>query len=177
MERGLPARAAKGLRSMINIYYEAERAKETYQRNLPHWDQGQKLYFVTFRLADSIPEQAMKELEERRKYWLDTNLKTMTPAEEVSFWRLFNRKLERWLDDCHGACLLADPRCSAILSDTLTHFDQERYRLDQWVIMPNHVHLLVLPFAGYSINRILHSWKSFSANKINEYLGRQGVLW
>jgi REP element-mobilizing transposase RayT len=162
---------------MTNIFYEAEGNKQIYQRNLPHWDQGQKLYFVTFRLADSIPEQAMKEIEEKRKYWLTANLKTITPAEEVAFWRLFNRKLERWLDDCHGACVLADSHCATIVSDALNHFDRKRYRLDHWVIMPNHVHLLVLPSAGHSVDKILHSWKSFSANKINELLKRQWTLW
>jgi len=162
---------------MNNVFYEKEGKKETSQRNLPHWDQGQKLYFVTFRLADSIPEPAMKELDQKRKHWLSKKQKSVTPNEQMTYFRLFNRKLERWLDDCHGDCVLANSECSSILSETLKYFDRKRYRLDHWVIMPNHVHLLVLPEAEYSIEDILHSWKSFSANKINEHLKRKGTLW
>jgi REP element-mobilizing transposase RayT len=49
----------------------------------------------------------------------------------------------------------------------LLHFDGERYRLLAWVIMPNHVHVLVEPLSGFSVARLVQSWKSFTARRIN----------
>ena len=162
---------------MENVFYEEGQTKHVARRNLPHWDQGQKLYFVTFRLADSIPEKAMDALMQRRDEWTHLNKTVRTEQEKKNYYRLFNRKLERWLDDCHGSCVLADPQCGAIVAKTICHFDRERYRLDHWVIMPNHVHALLLVLSEYSIKKILHSWKSYSSNQINQHLGRQGQLW
>lgn len=43
--------------------------------------------------------------------------------------------------------------------------------------MPNHVHAVVTPYADHSLLDILHSWKSFTAHKINRRLGRSGRVW
>ena len=43
--------------------------------------------------------------------------------------------------------------------------------------MPNHVHVIFKPFEGFKLENILHSWKSYTANKINQVVGRQGALW
>ncbi len=59
----------------------------------------------------------------------------------------------------------------------LAHFQATRYLLREWVIMPNHVHAVVTPLAGYELSDILHSWKSYSAHQINQQLGRTGQLW
>jgi hypothetical protein len=52
-----------------------------------------------------------------------------------------------------------------------------RYRLHAWCIMPNHVHVVVEPFAGHELPEILHSWKSFTAKTANRLLGRTGGFW
>jgi type I restriction enzyme R subunit len=59
------------------------------------------------------------------------------------FRRLRDRAWHRALDDCHGECLLRDPMNARIVADGLLHFDGKRYDLDTFIIMPNHVHLLV----------------------------------
>ena len=70
-----------------------------------------------------------------------------------------------------------DPRIATIVEDTLKHFDNERYFLYAWCVMPNHVHALVSPFDGYSLSSILHSWKLFSSRSANAVLGRSGRFW
>ena len=162
---------------MENVFYEEGRKKDVARRNLPHWDQGQKLYFVTFRLSDSIPEKAIDELAQQRDEWMHLNKNATTEQAKQTYYRLFNRKLERWLDDCHGCCVLANRSCGEIVAKTIRHFDRHKYRLDHWVIMPNHVHALLLVLPGYSIKKMLHSWKSYSANQINQHLGHCGQLW
>src|SRR5204862_3963853 len=59
----------------------------------------------------------------------------------------------------------------------LSRFQGERYWLDAFVVMPNHVHVLVQPKPGHSLSSILHSWKSFSAHAIKESFKHQANVW
>ena len=38
-------------------------------------------------------------------------------------------------------------------------FDGQRYQLVAYVVMDDHVHALLTPFAGYELKAILHSWE------------------
>ncbi len=64
-----------------------------------------------------------------------------------------------------------------IVATTLTHFDGNRYDLAAWCVMPNHVHAIVRPRDGHDLHKILHSWKSYSAQQINRLLQRSGQFW
>ena len=75
----------------------------------------------------------------------------------------------------HASC--GAPDVAEIVQNALLHFEGERYRLHAWCIMPNHVHLVVQPLAEHQLKDILHSWKSFTATKINHLLKRDGALW
>lgn len=69
------------------------------------------------------------------------------------------------------------PEERTIVADALKHFDGQRYLLAAYVVMNDHVHAVVLPLKGNELSSILHSWKSFTANAINERRGRTGSLW
>jgi (E)-4-hydroxy-3-methylbut-2-enyl-diphosphate synthase len=43
--------------------------------------------------------------------------------------------------------------------------------------MPNHVHAVLRPAEGELLEKILHSWKSFTAHEINRRLGTSGAVW
>ena len=96
---------------------------------------------------------------------------------EESYHERFTRRMERWLDAGHGACMLREKRCRDIVSECLHHFSGIRYDLAAWVIMSNHAHVLVCPLREWRLDRILHTWKSFTANRINEITGKRGPLW
>src|SRR5207244_265296 len=115
------------------------------RRNLPHWDQPEKTYFVTFRLADSIPATKLAELENRRGIWLKANPEPWTEAQRRSYYEQFSAKLEQWLDAGMGSCLLRDEGVARIVEQALLHFDGKRYDLGAWVVMPHHVHIVVTP--------------------------------
>ena len=66
---------------------------------------------------------------------------------------------------------------AAIVEQALRHFDGERYWLGHFVVMPNHVHLIVRPIMGHELSDILHSWKTFTAREINRRIGGGGQLW
>ena len=147
------------------------------RRNLPHREQPGATYFVTFRLGDSVPEALLLEWREEQKNWLKHHPKPWDSKTEREHKRRFVEDREGWLDRGHGSCLLRDSRAGQIVADALRHFDFKRYVLDAFVVMPNHVHVLVQPTAGHSLADIVHSWKSFTANAINRALDRDGQVW
>lgn len=134
-------------------------------RSLPHWRQPGVTYFITFRLADSLPAEKRHELEWSLTQPDQDNHPTFTPH------------LEELLDSGYGECLLQNPTHAKIVADCLRHFDGQRYELLAWVVMPNHVHILVRSVESHDIDKVLHTWKSYTAHEINKALGRSGPLW
>lgn len=159
------------------LFYDPKARKEVYHRHLPHWSQPGRTYFVTFRLADSIPPARAAELRLERDAWCKAHPEPGTPAEWEQYHTLFSVRIEQWLDQCSGACLLGDSSCAQIVADALSTFDGQRYHLDEWVIMPNHVHVLVTPKGNFRLEAVLQGWKSFTAHVINRHLSRRGQLW
>ena len=147
------------------------------RRNLPHWEQEAATYFVTFRLADAVPQDLLRKWREELEVWLKFHPEPWDAATKHDYQKRFQDNRERWLDQGHGECLLKNEEVSAIVVDSLRHFDSQRYVLDAFVVMPNHVHVLVQPAKDYSLSDILHSWKSFSGKAINKLLGRTGAFW
>src|SRR6266436_6448385 len=147
------------------------------RRHLPHWRQENTTYFVTFRLADSIPAAKLSDLEATREAWLKHNPEPWSDAQCKEYYERFSAKLEEWLDAGSGSCVLKNERVSKIVADALNHFEGERYKLGAWVVMPNHVHVTVTPLEGYTLSEILHSWKSYTAHELNKLLGPAGQLW
>ncbi len=125
---------------------------------LPHLKAEGGKYFVTCRLADSLPATLLKQLED-------------VPEKQRS------RKAEEYLDAAHGECWLGKPDVADMLKQVLLKFHGQRYRLHSWVIMPNHVHMLIEPIAGKSLSEILQGIKSVSAHDGNKLLGREGEFW
>ena len=153
---------------------------------LPHWTQQGGIYAVTFRLADSLPAEVLDRYREERAR-LEDNLNQAARAsqpdpDELSRLRqtlsgLYDTSIGTALDAGAGACHLRKPEVAAMVAEALRHFDGQRYRLLAWCIMPNHVHLVIQPFDGHPLEKILHSIKSFSANAANELLERSGPFW
>ena len=158
-----------------------------YHRNLPHWRQPGATYFLTFRLADSVPSEVITEVQHERLAWerrLDqehTAHGDSLPDEILDEYQAFllrtYRRLEKVMDAGHGACQLRDASVRDIVSDALQCFHGTRYEMHGFVVMPNHVHLCVRPFGDWQVEQLLHSWKSFVANEINKRLARTGSLW
>lgn len=150
---------------------------QSQRKSLPHWTQTGSTYFVTFRLADSIAQSRINEYKELREKWKEHHRPPYTETEQAQFDKIFSEKVNNWLDEGAGACILGKPEIAKIVADTLTHFAGERYELDKWVIMPNHVHALVTPKPGFGLKDILHSLKSYTAQQINKHLKKSGPVW
>ena len=131
--------------------------KGWYSRGyLPHFDSPETIQFVTFRLGDSLPAAVAQVLAA-----LADNL----------------AQTDKELDAGRGACWLGRPEIAELVEAALLHFDGERYRLLAWCIMPNHVHVVVEPSADNPLDRIVQSWKSYTAHQANRMLGRRGMFW
>jgi REP element-mobilizing transposase RayT len=139
---------------------------------LPHFESAEKIQHVTFHLADSLPQTALLKLEAELKILL---------AEKQDVER--RKRVEAWIDAGHGSCILQNPDIAAMVQGSLLAFDFERYRLFAWVVMPNHVHALFQPLNGWTVAKIVASWKKYTARKIcdtknaNREIGVPGMVW
>ncbi|EMI21614.1 hypothetical protein RMSM_01458, partial [Rhodopirellula maiorica SM1] len=114
-----------------------------YQRHLPHWRQVGASYFVTFRLADSIPQQQLQALKRWREIWERNNPEPRSESQWKELAREITSKTERWLDDGYGACELEQPQIATLMRDSLLKFQDDRYFVSCFEIMPNHVHVVM----------------------------------
>jgi len=147
---------------------------------LPHWETENAIYFVTFRLADSLPRALVVQLRNQRKAIqaaFDAGAGTSADLGRVEKLRMILKKAERCLDGGLGECRLRNARVAEIVSEALNRFEGDRYRLVAWCLMPNHVHVVFSPVGGHKLEAILHSWKSYSAKAVNTFLARTGQLW
>lgn len=118
---------------------------EVYIRNLPHWRQDGATYFVTYRLADSLPQIKLRELSELKAEWERRHRPPYSEDALQSLARETMERVERWLDEGHGTCLLRKKDCAAHIVDSIPFFEGDRYELGCYVVMPNHVHVIVRP--------------------------------
>lgn len=133
---------------------------------LPHYDDALRSQSVTFRLFDSLPGHVYEDIKRTTRDCEGTEQRTER-----------HRRIERFLDRGHGKAWLDQPGNAEIVENSLLYHDEEKYCLHAWVIMPNHVHVLFTPRNKTALSEILHAWKSYSANAINDRLGRSGTVW
>ncbi|MGB7621897.1 MAG: transposase [Terriglobia bacterium] len=117
---------------------------------------------VTFHLADALPPEIVAELARSCKN--ETNTKR-------------RRRVQAYLDAGYGSCCLRDRCIAGMVQGALVHFDMERYRIFEWVIMPNYVHALLEIFEDFLLCEVLQSWKSYTSKEANRLLEKFGQFW
>ena len=156
----------------------ADKPLSVYMRHLPHWRQEGATYFVTFRLADSLPQKKLDELASLKDKWERHHLLPHSEAVLQEWARMASDRIERWLDQGMGKCVLKEPSLAALLTSAFHYFDDDRYELDCYVVMPNHAHAVLRPLRSeHSVEEIVGSWKKYCAKQINNRLHRSGELW
>ena len=124
--------------------YMSDTPMEQTRANLPHWSQGETCIFVTFRLADSIPKEKRIQWGAERDEWMGKHPQPWDENTSIEYNERFGGKLEQWLDDGFGSCVLKDSCCREIIERALSYFDGQRYILYAFVVMPNHVHMILV---------------------------------
>ena len=156
------------------------------KRNLPHIDMPGHLTFVTFRLADSMPREVVRRWHDEIESWLQEHDLGGRTVEEAlgtdgvdeslknELRRFKNRKWHGHLDDCHGACVLRAQQPRSLVEESLLHFKGDRYDLERFVIMPNHVHLPIQMRHGFLLRKQSTETMRYSGRRVNAFLNQTG---
>jgi putative transposase len=126
---------------------------------LPHFDSPDHIQHVTVHLVDSLPKSAIERV--------DQMIEAMPDGERAIERR---KRLHDWIDAGHGACCLEDAECAKVVQDAFLFFNEERYHLYAWVVMPNHFHVLFQLINGWSMAKVVASWKRFDSTKIKKVI-------
>lgn len=124
---------------------------------------------ITFCLADAVPVRTIAR-------WQDEL--AGTPDGERA--RELRGRIDRYKDAGHGDCLFLQSGLAGIVADALTSGDGDAYRLYAWVVMPNHVHVLIGPMPEVDrvdVSSLTQRWKGRTARLINQARGASGTVW
>lgn len=169
--------------------FDPDAGVDITHRFLPHWFQTGATYFVSFRTADSMPASVLQRWLDERRAWLSAHginpddpdwhgsLQKLAPESRAVYHRTFTSAFHDHLDAGHGECLLRRPELSEVVATTILHFDRERYHISDFVVMPNHVHVLMGLIGETLLKDICYSWKKFTARRINVLTGHAGHFW
>lgn len=141
-------------------------------RFLPHWHMDDGVFFVTYGLRDAVESHQLAQLAEEREFEMQ-RLKRAGKLNSESLSRLDRalfEKLDELLDSHQGSQLLREEAAARIVANSFEFFDGERYELIGWVIMPTHVHVAFRAVAPWRIDKIIGTWKSYTAKEIKKAL-------
>ena len=144
---------------------------------LPHLKRAGANYFVTFRLAGTLPREVLARLKHERQSIIQAALaanRSLTWQEQTELFKWYSERVDNYLDASHGDCWLRREDIAVLVATALHFFLDERYALHAWAIMPNHVHVVVRPELPWTLSKILKSWKNFTALEANKLLRRIG---
>jgi len=147
------------------------------RRRLPHWRQPDTTYFITFRLADSVPQSLLHQWRDERTVWLRWHSLPWRREEEREYEERFVGRIQEWLDAGMGGCYIRRSDVRAQVELCLLQFDGKRYDIDAFVLMPNHVHALIKPASSYELSKLLQGIKGVSAKRCNKLLGYKCAFW
>jgi putative transposase len=181
-------------------------AEILHRRHLPHLYLPNAVYFVTFRLAGSLPDRAIEELREKAR---------LQKKSWISFVN-YDKALDNGSADVHW---LSDKQIANLVLESIRLRDGSDFDLATCCIMPNHVHIVfgigvhdliervgqtVIPLnkptaqvgqidnlkkdlidkvgqtvslSNKSLSKIMQSLKGFTASKANDILQRSGPFW
>lgn len=142
--------------------------KGIYNRGyLPHWDFDGAVQAITFRLADFVPAKVVSAWKRE----------LASIHDDKSRHKELHRRISHYEDAGHGEAVLSDPSVAGIVQDRLISSHPESYKLIEWCVMPNHVHVMIKLEIGSLLSEVIRIWKGGSSIEINRLLGRSGALW
>jgi REP element-mobilizing transposase RayT len=135
-------------------------------RLLPHRHRDGAMQFITWRCADSLPHELLRQIQ------LETD---MLPDDQRKQQRA--SRIETYLDQGLGSCSLRANAVGGLVRDHILSLAGEFFKLHDYVIMPNHVHVLLTPNDGVKLATMMKHLKGTSAFLANEQLKTRGQFW
>ena len=176
-----------------DVYSILMPTNEKYRSKYPHIHPVGAMFFVTFRLADSLPQNIINQLKASiNPNQINEYEHSLDPSQQIRYNRIqqyyFNRFDYQLDEKPYGDCYLKDPKIAQIVIDKLRQFDSQYYKLIAYCIMPNHVHLLIdlsvqmkghdhIPENYKQLHQILKRIKGATAVYANRHLNREGTFW
>ncbi len=145
---------------------------------LPHLKREGASYFVTFRLAGTLPKDVLLKFKVEREAIIaqaQAASRPLTWHEQEELFRWYSARVDKYLDAGHGNCWLAQPEITDLVAGAIRFYADQRFDLHAWSVMPNHVHAVLCPRPDWTLSRILKSWKGFTAREANRMLIRTGT--
>lgn len=138
-----------------------------HKRNLPHLYFNDGIYFITYRLINTIPLETLALIH--------SDLKSI---DSKRYERII-KKYDSVLDSGeYGKNYLRIKEVAKICETTLQYSDGKDYKLICYTIMPNHIHLVFELLSGNKgISKIMQAIKRISARRANLFLHREGSFW
>ncbi|MBY0232003.1 MAG: transposase [Gemmataceae bacterium] len=157
------------------------KTEETFKRRcLPHWYVPEAAIFVTFRVAGTFPAHVARQLAEK----LEADLKGQDDTGKRKAHKKYFAGFDKELDRSAANTWLHEPPVAAMVRRALRFHNGSLYALKSYCIMPNHVHVLLIPKETDSLGehasplaRAMHAIKSYTSKEANKILGRQGRFW
>jgi len=152
--------------------------RKYYKRRLPHIQIAGATYFITFRLANSLPNEALNKLAEEKQ-----KINNLPENQRESAHQAWFTKYDDYLDMAmHGNLHLKNEHIADMIAASVKFRDGKVYELITYCIMLNHVHLVCTPLlkekdAFFGLTEILHSLKRHTAREANKILQRSGTFW
>ena len=157
-------------------FLEKRKHVDIWGHKMPHWFQAHKTMFITFRLADSLPHHIIEEFLADRAVMRE-ELKVIGNKSRKFYEELREHKMESWLNNGHGNCILGNANVRQIVVGALRHYNFKEYLLHSFIIMPNHLHILLSPLTEKPINTVIGRIKGFTSFKIKKLLGIDSEIW
>jgi len=156
-----------------------------YHRKMPHFQPAEATFFVTFRLADSMPMDVIRRLRENydlmqkgileQKDLTEREQRELVYAEQKRLFAATDDFLDKSLNEPYW---LKETEVAEVVAEALLFYDGKDYDLWSFCIMPNHVHLLLtLKPEAPVLFKVLQRIKRYTSLKCNEILFREGAFW
>ena len=153
-----------------------------YHRKLPHYQPAEATFFVTFRLAGSIPKDVIRRLRENHQLLEkgilqqhDLSEKEKRELQYAGQKRLF-ADVDAFLDTNPNEPYWCREKAVAEIGVEAIHYrDTKQYDLHAYTIMPNHVHMMMTLLPGAPVLfKVMQHLKRISAKSSNKFLNRTG---
>lgn len=143
------------------------RCMETYtHRMLPHMHREGARQFITWRCADALPAEVLRQIQSETDALPESERKQQRAS-----------RIESFLDQGLGACPLRANSVGLLVRDHIISLADELFDLHDYVIMPNHVHVLLTPHEGVGLAKMMQRIKGGSAFLANQALNQRGTFW
>ncbi|KAB2924350.1 MAG: hypothetical protein F9K22_06520 [Bacteroidetes bacterium] len=158
-----------------------ERQRPYYRRHLPHFHPSAAVYFVTFRLAGSLPGHVLNQVRQERQFLKEriaAGFPNMNREAVRSMHRIHFERIEQSLDSVStGPRWLERSDCASTVLEAVRFHDVRSYDLIAGTVMPNHVHVMFYHDTrefNTTVTDILGSIKRYSGRLCNTIVNRTG---